>query len=138
LRPLATLHQPWHAIATGAPQTPALPSGIRIVDARIETLGKKTDRVRDSQHHHLPVLQGNEAVIKIGSGDRDILAETDRVVVIDPCPVARLGARIFEAFKPRARIFVEGKAFRTVIAGRARPVERVLAFAAVETDEASV
>src|ERR671918_737392 len=35
---LAALVEPGRAVAAGAPQTPALPAGLRIVDAGVETL----------------------------------------------------------------------------------------------------
>ncbi len=65
-RTLAALHHPWHAIAAGAPQSAALPAGVWVVNASVEALGEKAQRVRDAQHHHLPVLESNESVIEIG------------------------------------------------------------------------
>src|SRR5258707_8282441 len=138
LRTLAALHHPWHAVATRAPKSPALPSSIWIVNAPVEALSEEAERVRDAQHHHLPVLESDETVIEVGSRDRDILAKADRVVMIDPRIVARLGAGGFEALQTGARIFVVSKAFRAVIAGRVRPIQRILAFAAVETDQTPV
>ena len=80
----------------------------------------------------LPSLQRDEAVVEIGGRDRDVLAEPERVVLVDPGVVARLGAVVSEAFKARAGIFVERPAFRAMIAGRGRSVERTFALAAVE------
>src|SRR3954454_13897517 len=134
LRTLTAFHHPRHAIAAGAPEAAPLPAGVRIVNAAVKALGEETDRVGDAQHHHLPVLEGNKAVIEVGGGDRDVLAEADRIVMIDPGVVARLGAGVFEALKARPGILVIGEAFRTVIACRTRSVERILAFAAIETD----
>src|SRR5665647_3233125 len=135
---LAAFHQPRHAIAAGAPQPAALPAGVGVVDAAVEALGEEAHRVRDAQHHHLAVLEGDETVIEIGGGDRDVLAKADRVVVVDPGVVTRLRAGVLETLETGSRIFVESKAFGAVIAGGIRPVQRVLAFAAVETDQRPV
>ena len=99
-RALAAFHQPRRAVAIGAPESAALPAGIRIVDAAVEAFGVEAHRVRNTQHDHLAVLQGDEAVVEVGRGDRNVLAEPNRVVLIDPGVVARLDAFILEALKP--------------------------------------
>src|SRR5207244_5351718 len=134
----AALHQPWNAIAARAPEPAALPAGIRIIDAAVETFGKKAQRIGHAQHDHLAVLEGDETVVEVGGGDRNILAEADRVVMIDPGVIARLGARVLEPFEARARIFEIREALRAVVAGRVRAVQRVLAFLAIESDQAAV
>src|SRR5581483_880920 len=115
-----------------------LPSRIGVVDPRVEPFGEKADRIRNAQHHHLPVLEGDEAVIEIGGRDRNVFAKAYRVVLVDPGPVARLGACVLKTLETRPRIFVEGKAFRTMIPRRLRSVERALALAAVEADQSAV
>ena len=107
LEPLPRLLQPRRAVAVRAPQAAAFPAGVRIVDASVETLGVEAHRVRNAQHDHLAVLQRHEAVIEIGGRDRDVLAKSDRVVLVDPGVVARLGASVFEAFEARSGILVE-------------------------------
>src|SRR5271170_3383466 len=132
---LAAFLEPRRAIAFGRPQAPALPAGLRIVDPGIEALGVKADRVRDAQRHHLAVDQGGEAVVLVRRGDRHVLAETDRVVLIDPGVVAGFGAVVADAVKARTRVFVELPAFGALIAGGVRAVERTLALAAIEAAE---
>src|SRR4029078_4957589 len=134
-RALAAFHQTRRAIAIGAPGSATFPAGVRIVDAAVEPFGIEPHRVRDTQHDHLAVLQGNEAVVEVGGGDRNVLAEPNRIVLIDPGVVARLDAFILEALKPGARISVEFPAFGAVIARCAWPVERSLAQTPIETHE---
>src|SRR6185295_179731 len=55
----------------------------------------------------------------------------------DPGVIAAFGAGLF-AFEAGAGIAVERPAFRTMIAGGRRTVERALALAAVEADQAAV
>src|SRR5262249_30888726 len=85
-----------------------------------------------------PILERDEAVIEVGRRDRDVLAKPHRVVLVHPGVVARLGAPVLEPLEGRSWVLVGGKAFGTVVAGRARPVERTLALAPVEADERAV
>src|ERR1700682_1384261 len=132
---LAAFLEPGRAVAFRRPQSPALPAGIRIVDAGIKSLGVKAERVRDAQRHHLAVDQRGKAVALVRRRDRHVVAEPDRVVLIDPGVVARLGAVVADALEARAGILVERPAFRAMIAGRFRAVERALAFRAIEAAE---
>src|SRR5262249_47138814 len=138
LRSLAAFHQPRRAVAAGAPQTAALPAGVRIVDAPVQALGVEAHGIWDAQRDHLSVLERNEAVVQVRGRDRNVLPQARRVVVIDPTVVARLGAGVLEAVEARARIPVVREAFGAVIAGRLRAVERGLAPATVEADERAV
>src|ERR1700733_12327787 len=65
LAPAAFL-EPGRAVAIRAPQPAAFPAGGGIVDPPIKTLGIEADRIRNPDRDHLAVLQGHEAVIKIG------------------------------------------------------------------------
>src|SRR5262249_52276184 len=105
---------------------------LRIVDARIESLGIEAERVGDPQQYHLAVDQGCEAVILIGSRDRHVTAEADRIVLIDPGVVARLAAIVANALESRSRILVAATSPRALIAGRRRSVQGALAFCAIE------
>src|SRR6516162_3505860 len=117
---LATLLEPRCPIILRRPQAPALPAGLRIVDARVETLGIEAEWVRHPQHHHLAVDERREAVVFICGRDRHVIAETNRIVLIDPGVVARLGAVVADAGKTRPGIFVEGPALGAMIAGCGR------------------
>src|SRR5215212_3352877 len=138
LRTFAAFHQPRCAIAARAPQPTALPAGVRIIDPAIHALGEKAERVRDAHHHHLSVLESDETVIEVCGRDRNVFTKAHRVVVIYPGVVARLSAGVFQPLKAWAGILVIGKSFGTVVARRIRPIERVLAFTAIETDECAV
>ncbi len=86
---------------------------------------------------HLAVLERHEAVAEVGGRHRDVLAEPERVVLVDPGVVARLRRCCRRALEARARIAVERPALGAVIAGRVRAVERALALAAIEAHEAA-
>src|SRR5262245_50724568 len=103
---LAAFLEPRRAVAVRAPQSPAFPAGVRVIDAPVQALGKKAQRVRDAQHDHLPVLERGEAVVEVGRRDRNVLAKPHRVVLIHPRVVARLGASILEALEGRTWILV--------------------------------
>src|SRR5689334_16918886 len=133
LRAFPALDQPRRAIPTSGPQTTALPAGFRIVDAAVESLGVEAERIRHPERHHLAILvEGDEAVHQVGGRHRDILAEPERVVLVDPRVVARLGAVLADALEARAGILVERPALGAVVPGRLRPVERAFAQPPVE------
>src|SRR5215475_10037062 len=48
LRALAAFHQPRRAVAVRAPQPAALPAGVRIVDASVQSLGEEAYGIRDA------------------------------------------------------------------------------------------
>src|SRR5262249_57516579 len=131
LAALAAFPRRWRAVAAGRPQAPALPAGVGIVDAAVESLGIEAERIRDAQRDHLAVLERDEAAHQIGRRHRDVVAEAERVVLVDPGVIARLGAVVPEAFEAGSGILVERPAFRAVIAGRVRPVERTFPLAPV-------
>src|SRR5262245_53026155 len=134
-RALAAFHQPGRAVAAGAPEPAAFPAGIRIVDAPVEALRIEAHRVRDAHQDHLAVFQRHKTVIEIGGGDRDVLAETERVVLVDPGVITGFDALVLEAFEARAGIFVELPSLRAVITGRGWAIQRALAQPPVKTDK---
>src|SRR6266481_3901252 len=129
---LAALHEPRRPGAAGRPEPRALPAGVRVVDAPIEPLGVEAQRVRDAQQDHLAVLERDQAVVEVGGRHRHVLAKPERVVLVDPGVVARLGAVLPDALEAGTGVLIEGPAFRAVIAGGLRPIERPLAPATVE------
>src|SRR6266853_636731 len=131
LHALAALLEPRRAVAARGPQAAAFPAGVGIVDAAVEALGVEARRIRHLEDDHLAVLEGDETVFKVCGGNRHVLAEPRRVVLVHPRVVARFSAVLADALEARARILIERPAFRTVVAGRGRPIEN-LALAAVE------
>src|ERR1035437_4520565 len=129
---LAAFLEPRRAVTVRAPQPASLPAGVRIVDTPVDALRVEADRVRDADRDHLAVLQRDEAVIEVGGGHRSVLAEPERVVLVDPGVIARLPPVLADAFETWSRVLVERPALRTMIAGRSWPVERALALATVE------
>src|SRR5580704_13446945 len=126
---------PGHAVAAGGPKAAAFPADLCIVDAAVEALGVEAGRVGHFHGDHLAVGKGDQAVVEIAGRDRHVVAEAERVVLVDPGVIARLRRVIADAGKARPRIFVERPAFRALIAGCGRAVERPFAFAPVEAAE---
>src|SRR6266567_8036933 len=123
-RALAAFLEPGRAVAVRAPQPAAFPAGVRIVDTPIEALGIEAERIGNPDRDHLAILQRHEAVTEIGGGHRYVLAKPERVVLVDPSVIARLGAVLADAFEAGAGILIDCPAFGTVIAGGVRPIER--------------
>jgi hypothetical protein len=104
---LAAFLHPRRAVAARNPQSTAFPAGAWIIDATVEALGEEARRIRHLDGDHLPVLEGKQAVVEIAGRDRDVVAETERVVLIDPGIVARLGAVLADALKSRSGVLIE-------------------------------
>src|SRR6202795_1118500 len=132
---LAAFLEPGRAVAVRAPQPAAFPAAVRVVHPPIEALGIEAERIGNPDRDHLAVLQRHEAVTEIGGGHRDVLAKSGGVVLVDPGVIARLGAVLADAVEAGAGILMDGPAFRAMIAGGGRPVERALALVAVERSE---
>src|SRR5437016_4057754 len=80
------------ALAVGRPRPLALPAGFGIVDAAVHPFGVETRRIRHAEHHPLAVLQREQTFGCVAGVDRDVGAESKRVVPVDPGVVAGLGA----------------------------------------------
>src|SRR6266480_3862266 len=137
-RAFAKLVEPGCAVTAGTPEAAAFPAGIRVVDAPVQTLSVEAHRVRHPHQDHLSVLETDKPILEVGGRDRNVLAEPDRVVVVDPGVVARLGASVLKTFEARPRILVVCESLGAVIAGRIRPIERTLALAPVEADQSAI
>src|SRR6266404_462460 len=105
-RALAAFLEPGRAVAVGAPQPAAFPAGVGIVDTPAKALGVEGERIGNPDRDHLAVLQRHEAVSEIGGGYRDVLAKSERVVLVDPGVIARLGAVLADAVEAGARILI--------------------------------
>src|SRR6185437_2705200 len=128
--------QPRRAVAARRPDAARLPAAIRIVDAAVHPLGVEAHRIGHAHHHPFAVDQRKQRVVLVAGRDRHVLAEAERVVLIDPGVVARLGAVLADAGKARTRILIETPAFGTGVTGRGgRAVERAFALAAIELAE---
>ena len=73
--------------------------------------------------------------MQVGGGHRHVVAESERVVLIDPRVVARLRAVLADSLKSRTGVLIKRPAFGAMIAGRLRSVERTFAFSPVEAGE---
>src|SRR5215470_4238954 len=120
----------------GRPHRPPLPAGLGIVDAPVHALGVEAHRVRHAQVDELAVDQREQRLVGVAGGERHVLAEPERVVLVHPAVVAGLGAsRLAHVGELRTGERVERPALRAVLAGRIRSVERALALAAIEARE---
>ena len=129
---LAAFQQPRRAVAARCPQAAAFPAGVGIIDATVEPLGVEAHGVGHPQRDHLAVLERDQPVIEVAGRHGDVLAEPERVVLIDPAVIAGFGAVLADALEARAGILIEGPALGAVIAGRLGAIKRSLAFAPVE------
>src|ERR1700722_16942708 len=123
---LAALVVERRPVAIGGPQAAALPAGIGIVDAAIEALGEEAHGIGDAQLDEFSVQENVERIRIVSGGDRHVLAQAERVVLIDPGVIARFGAAGFglaDAFELRPRQAIERPALGAVLAGRGRAVE---------------
>src|SRR6266478_8589048 len=132
LASLAAFLEPRGSVAAAGPQSSALPAGIRVIDASIEALGIEAKRIGHAQRNHLAVLERNQAVVEVAGRHRHVIAQPERVVLVDPAVVARLGAVVADAFEAWARVFGEFPTLGTMIAGGIGAVERPFAQAPVK------
>ena len=80
----------------------------------------------------LAVHQREQRVVFVAGGNGNVLAEPERVVLVDPSVIGCLGAAwIGHARELRSRQRIERPAFGTMLAGRGRAVQD-LALRAVE------
>src|SRR5258708_32955797 len=115
LASLAAFLEPRGSVAAAGPQSSALPAGIRVIDASIEAFGIEAQRIGHAQRHHLAVLERNQAVVEVAGRHRHVIAKPERVVLVNPAVVARLGADVAEALEAWARVFLEFPALGTMI-----------------------
>src|SRR5207247_11214151 len=104
---LAAFHVERRAVARARPDAAALPAGVRVVDAPVEGLGIEAHRIRDDEIDHLAVLERNQRLVLIAGGKRGVFAEAQRVVLVDPGVIARLGrsaAAVTHELRSRERI----------------------------------
>src|SRR5258706_1182259 len=119
------------------PQAPALPAGIHVVDASVEILGEEAHRIRNADRDPLAVHERIERIRIVARRNGNVLAQTERVVLVDPDVIGRFGARAGRALghvELRPRHLVELEAFRAEILriGQSRPAELALAQPAIE------
>src|SRR5262249_4745537 len=136
-RSLAGFTMERRAVAIGRPQAAALPAGIRIVNAAINPLGEEAERIRDAHVDPLAVHQRHQRLVGVAGRERHVVAKAERVLLVDPGVIARLGAAAFgDVAELRARERRQRPTFRTHLAfSGLRAVEWAFALAAVEGAE---
>src|SRR5579872_84356 len=135
---LAAFEVPRSARGIRGPESLALPAGFRIIDAAVQALGEEAHRVGNSHHQELSGLgiERFESVHLVAGGDRSILAEAERVELVDPVVVVGVHAAVFRrALEARTGRAIERPTFWAVLAGGGRAVQRALALAAVKAGE---
>src|SRR2546423_7030802 len=105
------------SVAGGHPQSPALPAAVRIVDSAVHAFREEAHRIRNAQLDDLPVRQCVERIREITGPDRDVPAQAEDVVLVDPGVVRPLGGAV-PAGKRGAWNRIERPAFGTPIALR--------------------
>src|SRR5690606_10898386 len=95
----------------------------------------EAEGIRHAQRHEFAVDERVNAVEQICGRHRHVVAEAERIVLIDPRVVARLGARLRPSFEARPGKAIERPAFAAMVAGRLGTVQRALALASVERAE---
>src|SRR5580692_12879894 len=103
---------PGDAVAARGPQPAAFPADLWIVDAAVAAFGVEAGRVGHFHGDHFPFGKGDQAVVEIAGRDRHVVAEPERVVLVDPGVIARLGRVIADAGEAWAWVLVERPAFR--------------------------
>src|SRR5262249_7644846 len=103
----AAFDQPRRPVPARGPQAAALPAGVWIVDTAVEPLDVEAERVGDAEQDHLAVFQRDDAVLQVRGRHGHVLAQAERVVLVDPAVVAGLGAIRADAFEAGPRILIE-------------------------------
>src|SRR5881628_26745 len=135
-RPLAAFDVEGRSCGVGRPQPLTLPAGVRIVDAPVHPFGVEAHGVGNAKDDELPVHQGEQRLVGVPGADRHVASQPEGVELIDPGVVARLGAaRIRHVHELWSRVWMKRPAFRTVLTSCGGPVERPLAFTAIEARE---
>src|SRR3954452_11221144 len=121
---LATFAVERRAVAGACPHAATFPAAVRIVDAAVDQLGEEALRIGHDEVDHFAVLEGDDRFVLVAGGVRNILAEAERVVLVDPGVVAgfrRTRAGIVGKLRSRERI--ERPALWAVLAvAHGRPV----------------
>src|SRR5437764_9137220 len=79
----------WRAVAGAGPYAAAFPAAVRVVDAAVKGLGVEAHRIGYHEVDHLAVLERDQRLVLVAGGERRVIAEPQRVVLIDPGVVAR-------------------------------------------------
>src|ERR1041385_8220131 len=132
---LAALAMKERARAGGGPEAAAFPALLLVVDAAVEALWEDAHRIREVQGDELALYERIDRVAAVAHRDRDVLAEAEDALPVDPGRGAHFGAALeFHVAKLRAGERVEGPALGAMPAGRGGAVQH-LALAAVEAAE---
>src|SRR5215813_13091505 len=90
------------------PQALAFPACFRIVDAPIQSLRVEVGGIRNAQRHPFAVDDCHQRILAVARGDWGVLAETERVELIDPGIVTPLRATtVGDTLELRRREWVE-------------------------------
>src|SRR5215468_8197027 len=85
----------WCPVAVRRPQTTALPAAIRIVDAAIDPLGEEAERIGYPHVDPLAVNESHQRFVGVAGGHRYVVAEAERILLVDPGVVAGFSAAAF-------------------------------------------
>src|SRR5438034_9815632 len=98
------------------PDSTSFPAGVRIVDAAVEPARVEAEWIRDVQRDPLLRLriQDEQRIGVRSGGHRHVLAETERVVLIDPVVIMKFGGNV-GPLQLRTRGLIERPALRALV-----------------------
>ena len=84
LRPLPCLGVEWSSGAVGTPDAPAFPARVTVIYPAVQTLGIKAQRIGDAKDDPLSVDESQQSLVLIAGCDRDVVAQSERIELVDP------------------------------------------------------
>src|SRR3954468_20244178 len=91
-RPFAGLHVEGCSRAGGYPEATPFPAAVRVVDAAVDPFRVGPHRIRHADGYPLSILERQVTIGFIPCRNRRIVAEAERVALIDPCEIAAFRA----------------------------------------------
>ena len=130
---LSSLAMEWRARTPRGPDTLALPPRLRIVNSTVHSFCEEAQRIRDPHYYEFSGHQRNQRIGRIAGNNGCVPAQPERIELVHPIIIVRVRAPgVLHVLEVRPRGGVKSPAFRTVLSGGVRTVERAFAFAPVE------
>ena len=131
--PFSSLTVERRACTPGGPDSLPFPAGLWIVNRPSMPFAKKPSGYGTRMTTNFPFTSGIQRIRSVAGDNGSILAEPQRIKLVHPVVVMRIGAaRFLHVLEVRTGRGIQRPAFRTMLTGSSRAVERTFAFAAVE------
>src|SRR5262245_30163529 len=135
-RTFATLNVKWSSGAIGRPKSLSFPTRVRVINAAIHPFGIKPHGIGNAQIDKPTIHEGKQRFVGVAGGDRHVLAQPERVELVHPSIVARLGRTWLRyAGHLRSGKRIERPTLRAMFSCRVGSVQRPFEFAAIEACE---